>query len=303
MSQTAEQTLARTLAQALAQALAGATPADADRVLRAAVGALLRWQLTVPTAGLTAETAAEQTLAQTLAQALAGATPADADRVLRAAVGALLRWQLTVPTAGLTAETAADLQARLTGFVRWCVQGEHAITWTVQESAAWQRCQASLVALALSQPAAALHGAWTAERLFADDGQWLPASRLAVGLGPVGADLADLLRDSAIAIDETQELDAAVRWWDAARHAGLPVDADFGAFWRAYEWLALQQQLVKLGELYRLKHQHGSAPDVGTVHRLLTGACRTALRYGPLKPLLRLLQPMSELKVDAGFTF
>jgi aminoglycoside/choline kinase family phosphotransferase len=246
---------------------------------------------------------AEPTLAQTLEKALAGAAPADVDRLLRAAVAALLRWQLTAPTAGLTAETAADLQARLTGFVRWCVQAEHAISWSVQESAAWQRCQAALVDLALSQPTVALQGAWTADRLFADDGQWLPANRLAVGLGPVGADLAHLLRDPAIAVDEAQELDAAVRWWDAARHAGWPVDADFGAFWRAHEWLALQQQLVKLGELYRLKHQHGSAPDAGTVQRLLTAACRTALRYGPLKPLLRLLQPMSDLKVDAGFTF
>ncbi len=43
--------------------------------------------------------------------------------------------------------------------------------------------------------------------------------------GPIGYDVASLLRDAFISWDEEQEIDWAVRYWEAARKAGLPVAA------------------------------------------------------------------------------
>ena len=41
--------------------------------------------------------------------------------------------------------------------------------------------------------------------------------------GPIGYDVASLLRDAFISWEEEQELDWAIRYWEAARKASLPV--------------------------------------------------------------------------------
>ena len=46
--------------------------------------------------------------------------------------------------------------------------------------------------------------------------------------GPVTYDLVSLLRDAYIAWDEELQIDWAVRYWERARKAGLPVGEDFG---------------------------------------------------------------------------
>ena len=88
-------------------------------------------------------------------------------------------------------------------------------------------------------------------------------------------------------------LDLAVRWWQLARNAGLPVEADFGETWRALEWMSLLQRLLQLA----------TPSDKATEARLLGQASRVALRYASLKPLLHLLQPLGAAAPEAGFTF
>ena len=46
-------------------------------------------------------------------------------------------------------------------------------------------------------------------------------------IGPISYDLVSLLRDAYIAWDEEQQIDWAVRYWERARTAGLPVRNDF----------------------------------------------------------------------------
>jgi aminoglycoside/choline kinase family phosphotransferase len=121
--------------------------------------------------------------------------------------------------------------------------------------------------------------------------------------GPVSYDLASLLRDAFVSWDEEQELDWAVRWWQQARRAGLPVEADFGEFWRALEWMGLQRHLKVLGIFCRLKHRDGKPRYAGDLPRFFGYAQRVALRYAPLRPLLRLLEPLSGAAVRAGYTF
>ncbi len=101
------------------------------------------------------------------------------------------------------------------------------------------------------------------------------------GAVPLTADIGRLLRRQPL--DEAAELDLAVRWWQLARTAGLPVDADFGECLRLLEWTWLLQALV---------HQQADAATV-----------KVAVRYDPLKPLLLLLEPLSGTAPQAGFTF
>src|SRR3981189_1750959 len=54
--------------------------------------------------------------------------------------------------------------------------------------------------------------------------------------GPITYDIASLMRDAFISWDEERVLDWTVRYWQAAKAAGLPVGPDFGDFYRAFEW-------------------------------------------------------------------
>ena len=111
--------------------------------------------------------------------------------------------------------------------------------------------------------------------------------------GPVTYDLVSLLRDAYVEWDEERQLDWAVRYWERARAAGIPVDADFGAFWRDFEWMGVQRQLKVLGIFARLAHRDGKASyvqDMPLVMRYLRAACG---RYGELSPLLALLDALA----------
>ena len=75
--------------------------------------------------------------------------------------------------------------------------------------------------------------------------------------GPVSYDVASLFRDAFISWEEERVLDWAVRYWEKARRAGLPVDADFGAFYRDLEWMGLQRHLKVLGIFARINYRDG----------------------------------------------
>jgi aminoglycoside/choline kinase family phosphotransferase len=218
---------------------------------------------------------------------------------MRAALQALLQFQTQVPAAGLPAPGEAQLAEDLALFPAWCIQREFGITWTAAEQALWTRVATHLVGSAAAQPVVAVRGRWGLA-----DGEQAPGAVGAVA-GPITSDLVALLRDTPHTDDEAVELDWAVRWWEGARRAGLPVEADFGEFWRALEWMGLHRQLVRLGRQCRECHE-AAANTTGLRERLAPGlaaASKVALRYGPLKPLLRLLPPAQGAAVGAGYTF
>ena len=92
--------------------------------------------------------------------------------------------------------------------------------------------------------------------------------------------------------DEERVLDWAVRYWEQARKAGLPVPADFADFWRAFEWMGLQRHLKVLGIFARLTHRDGKPQYVADTPRFVGYARAVAKRYAPLAPLARLLDEL-----------
>jgi N-acetylmuramate 1-kinase len=233
---------------------------------------------------------------------------AQADRLMRDAIHALVQLQRGVPAAALPPFDEALLRRELELFPVWCVQREHGIVWGDAEQAAWQRVCDALVASALAQPVVAVHADWMPRNLMCC-GQ--PGEATNPGVldfqdavaGPLTYDMASLLRDAFISWPEEQEIDWAVRWWQAARAAGVPVADDFGECWRALEWMGLQRHLKVLGIFCRLKHRDGKPAYAADLPRFFNYATKVALRYRPLAPLLKLLEPMSQRTVAAGFTF
>ena len=193
-------------------------------------------------------------------------------------------------------------------FPTWCVEREHGIAWTPRDHADWQRLTALLVASALAQPRVAVHADWMPRNLMVCGGAGAAGNPGVLDFqdavaGPVTYDLASMLRDAFISWPEEQQLDWAVRWWQAARAAGVPVHDDFGECWRALEWMGLQRHLKVLGIFCRLKHRDGKPRYAQDLPRFFAYATTVALRYRELAPLARLLEPMSGRALAAGFTF
>ena len=236
-------------------------------------------------------------------RALQEASAAQADRLMRDALAALVRFQQQVPAGALPPFDEALLARELDWFPQWCVQREFGVQWTHAQQLAWEGVRRALIDSALAQPRVAVHADWMPRNLMiTDHGPGILDFQDAVA-GPITYDLASLLRDAFISWDEAREVDWAVRWWEQARRAGLPVHADFGEFWRALEWMGLQRHLKVLGVFCRLKHRDGKPHYASDLPRFFAYANKVALRYAPLAPLARLLAPLSGTPVQSGFTF
>ncbi|MFZ2987451.1 MAG: phosphotransferase [Ideonella sp.] len=214
------------------------------------------------------------------------------ERLMRDAIRALVHWQGHVDARDLPPYDEALLRRELALFPEWCVQREYGVVWTEAQQLRWQQVCDRLVASALAQPCVAVHRDWMPRNLMvADPNPGILDFQDAVR-GPISYDVASLLRDAFISWDEERELDWAVRYWEAARKAGLPVDEDFGEFWRQVEWMGLQRHLKVLGIFCRLKHRDGKPAYSADLPRFFNYAVRVANRYREIKPLIALLESL-----------
>jgi aminoglycoside/choline kinase family phosphotransferase len=100
--------------------------------------------------------------------------------------------------------------------------------------------------------------------------------------GPITYDIACLMRDAFLSWDEEFVLDVTVRYWQKARKAGLPVDDDFGEFYRAVEWMGLQRHLKVAGIFARLTLRDGKPKYLADTPRFIAYIRATASRYREL---------------------
>ena len=121
--------------------------------------------------------------------------------------------------------------------------------------------------------------------------------------GPITYDLVSLLRDAYIEWDEEQVLDWAIRYWERARHAGLPVSHDIDGFYRDFEIMGLQRHLKILGLFCRLAYRDGKKHYLADLPLVLSYVRKTARRYTNLAPLVRLLDELDDSAPQVGYTF
>jgi hypothetical protein len=231
-----------------------------------------------------------------LRAAVADAMPSRVDVLMRDAIAALVRWQWHGDATGLPAYDDALLRRELALFPQWCVEAELGVAWSAEETVQWRSACDLLVQSALAQPRVAVHRDFMPRNLMVcgEDGGGNPGIldfQDAVH-GPIGYDIACLLRDAFISWDEEHELDWAVRYWEQARKVALPVPDDFAEFWRQLEWMGLQRHLKVLGIFCRLKHRDGKPKYAEDLPRFFDYAHKAAARYNALRPLSRLLEPL-----------
>ena len=228
------------------------------------------------------------------------------DALMRDALGALVRMQGV--SAGLPAYDRERLQAEMDLFETWYVRRQMQAELGDDERQGLRRVMDALLDNVLAQPVVLVHRDYHSRNLMV-----LPARRECGNpgvldfqdavLGPITYDLVSLLRDAYIAWPEQQQIDWAIRYWEGARKAGLPVNPDFGAFYRDFEWMGLQRQLKVLGIFSRLYHRDGKAQYLGDLPLVLQYARAVAGRYAEFAPLLRLLDRLQGVARRDAYTF
>lgn len=245
---------------------------------------------------------------QTYYQAvIAGATDETLQQRYRQAIAALVQLQ-HADASGLPRYDETRLLTELELFPEWYVQRHCGAQLTETEQAMLRQVFSTLAADAAAQPTVLVHRDYHSPNLMLAE---RPEHGRNPGVidyqdalaGPITYDLASLVMDARTTWEEPQQLDWAIRYWEAARDAGLPVPADFAEFHRAYEWMSLQRNLRILGVFCRLSYRDGKNHYLDHLPRVQGYVRQVAGRYGPFVPLLRLLDRLENRQVSFGYTF
>lgn len=223
------------------------------------------------------------------------------------AVDALIAFQLTSQPGVLPEFDRAFVLRELNIFPEWFVAKHLGVTMTPQQQASLDKVFETITANVLAQQQVFMHRDFHSRNLM-----WLDEGTLRnpgvldfqdAVYGPVTYDLASLLRDAYIQWDEEFVLDWVVRYWQSAKKVGLPVNPDIDAFYRDFEFMALQRHLKILGIFCRLHHRDGKSTYLGDLPTVLDYVRKTANRYIELKPLVRLLDAFENVAPQVGYTF
>jgi N-acetylmuramate 1-kinase len=205
------------------------------------------------------------------------------------AIDALIRWQRATHDGELPLYDEALLTRELNLFPDWYVAKHLGVALTSTQAAALAGAFRLILDNNLAQPRVFVHRDYHSRNLMvAEPNPGVLDFQDAV-VGPVTYDLVSLLRDAYIAWDEELQIDWAVRYWERARTAGLPVGDDFGNFFRDFEWMGVQRQLKVLGIFARLAHRDGKRIYLDDMPRVMAYLRRACERYRALHPLLALL--------------
>jgi len=228
-----------------------------------------------------------------------------ADGHYRDAGGALIRLQQASRPGVFPDYDRALLERELLLYPDWYVARHKRVELTDSMKAAIAQSFDLLIKAALSQPRVYVHRDWHSRNLMQLEPQRNPGVldfQDAV-YGPITYDLVSLLRDAYITWPEERQRDWAIRYWEGARKASLPVADDFGEFYRDFEWMGLQRQLKVLGIFARLYHRDGKDGYLNDIPLVMEYTRKCAYRYKEFAPLIRLLDTLEEPKTSVGFTF
>ena len=189
-------------------------------------------------------------------------------------------------------------------FPDWYIGKHLGITMTEKQMALLNNVFDTLLANNLAQPQVYVHRDYHSRNLMVTErgNPGILDFQDAV-YGPITYDLVSLLRDAYIQWDEEMVLDWAIRYWERARRAGLPVSHDVDAFYRDFEFMGLQRHLKVLGIFARLYHRDGKDGYLKDLPLVMEYTRKAAGRYKALAPLIVLLDDLEEKGPSTGFTF
>ena len=247
---------------------------------------------------------------QTMMSAIDVKNPQANHALYMQAVDALIAWQLSSKAGVLPPYDEALLNRELSLFPDWYLAQHRQIDVQGKIRNTLDSTFKMLVTRNLASPSVFVH------RDFMPRNLMMPTGRdAALGVldfqdavyGPVTYDVASLMRDAFLTWEEDFVLDVTIRYWEKARKAGLldfeDWHQDFGAFYRAVEWMGLQRHLKVAGIFARLTLRDGKEKYLADAPRFIAYIRSTAARYIELRPLLRLIEEVEGKDGVTGFAF
>ena len=247
---------------------------------------------------------------QTMMSAIDVKNPQANHALYMQAVDALIAWQLSSKAGVLPPYDEALLNRELNLFPDWYLAQHRQIDVQGKIRNTLDSTFKMLVTRNLASPSVFVH------RDFMPRNLMMPTGRdAALGVldfqdavyGPVTYDVASLMRDAFLTWEEDFVLDVTIRYWEKARKAGLldfeDWHQDFGAFYRAVEWMGLQRHLKVAGIFARLTLRDGKEKYLADAPRFIDYIRSTAARYIELRPLLRLIEEVEGKDGVTGFAF
>lgn len=219
------------------------------------------------------------------------------------AIDALIQIQMASQPGVLPLYDAAMLSRELQLFPDWYVAKHLGVTLNDEQTRVLQTVFTKLLDNNLAQAQVFVHRDYHSRNLMVTTPNPGVLDFQDAVFGPITYDLVSLFRDAYIAWDEEVVLDWLIRYWEKARRAKLPVSADFGDFYRDFEWMGMQRHLKVLGIFARLCHRDGKQGYLKDMPLVMNYVRRTAARYREFGPLLQLLDTVQGAQIQTGYTF
>jgi N-acetylmuramate 1-kinase len=224
------------------------------------------------------------------------------------ATDALIQWQLASKPGVLPPYDEALLRRELALFPDWYIAKHRQFTLDAKQQQTLQNAFDLMVRRNLAAPSVYVHRDFMPRNLMlsAEDRLGVLDFQDAV-YGPISYDIASLMRDAFLSWDEEFVLEITVRYWEKARKAGLMAfedwSSDFGAFYRAVEWMGLQRHLKVAGIFARLTLRDGKEKYLADAPRFIHYIRSTCNRYRELGPLLKVIDEIEGLQEASGWAF
>lgn len=231
---------------------------------------------------------------------LAAINESNADALFSDAIDALIRWQLASRENVLPPYDEALLRRELDLFPDWYVKRHLGVDLDASQRESMESIFRVVIAANLAQPRTFVHRDYMPRNLMVSQPNPGVLDFQDAVHGPITYDVASLFKDAFLSWEEERVLDWTIRYWERARRANLPVNADFGEFYRDFEWMGLQRHLKVLGIFARICHRDGKPHYVRDTPRFLNYVRAVAGRYASLTPLLRLFDQLPEPAPVAG---
>ena len=227
----------------------------------------------------------------------------DADRLIGDAIDSLIRWQLASRDGVLPPYDEARLRQESDLFAEWYVARHLGVTLASAQREALSGVLTAIIGRSLAQGVVYVHRDYMPRNLMVTEPNPGVIDFQDAVYGPVSYDMVSLTRDAYLSWEEERVIDWAVRYWEKAKRAGLPVAPDFGAFYGDFEWMGLQRHLKVLGIFARLHYRDGKAGYLEDTPRFVAYARTVAERYRELAPLARLFDQLEQRQPAVGHTF
>ena len=216
------------------------------------------------------------------------------------AIDALIKWQLATRPGELPPYDETLLARECALYPDWYVGRHLGVTLTAAQQRTLADMTGLVIARALAQPAVYVHRDYMPRNLMITDPNPGVIDFQDAVHGPVTYDIVSLLRDAFVSWEEERVIDWSARYWEKARRAGLPVDPDFSAFYRDFEWMGLQRHLKVLGIFARIHFRDGKRGYLEDTPRFVRYAAAVAERYRELAPLARLMSDLERREPAVG---